>query len=242
MSPAPSRRGPMKPAGKNIKKGICQNHKYYNPDTGETGDCPKCASGEVQFVNVQRLSDFKCDVCGSKLLQVKDGPSKKLIGIIAVVVVLAIAILGFSLGWFGSSSEEPAAPVQPIEAVEEPTDSVAPADTVTAAPVEEVKEAEPEKKPVSEPAKTDPSPTNNTPASKSVLGGAATLISQGGATMVKFNRSYTLDLGKSDGSTLQIAPGDVIERAQIHNNTLRGGNYRSTSGEEKYLKGLNVKL
>ncbi len=89
MAPSHSRNAAK---GGNIKKGICQNHSYLNPDTGETGDCPKCASGEIMSVKVQRLSDFRCPVCGEKLTLVKEKNTKK-IAMIAGGVVAAVAIV-----------------------------------------------------------------------------------------------------------------------------------------------------
>lgn len=242
MSPTPTRRsGSLKPTGKNIKKGVCQNHQYYNPDTGETGDCPKCASQEVQLVNVQRLSDFKCDVCGEKLVPVAGGNGKgKLIAIIAGVAIVVFLLLAFLLGLFTPNQEEVVDVVEPVE--NQVTDSIPAAvvDTVPAVVAEPETATEPEAvtkpEPKEEPKATTPNPT------KTVLGGAATLIERDGYKTLKFNRSYTLDLGKSDGSVLHISAGDVIERAQIHNNILRSGNYRAANGTEEFIKGLNVKL
>lgn len=249
MATAPGRRmGSMRPAkGKNIKKGICENHKYFNPNTGEEGDCPKCASKEVQIVDVQRLSDFKCSECGSKLTQVKDTNIANIIGICVIVAAVAVFIVGWCLGWwFGGSNE-------PVEAYPPEQEQVLPLNEGEEVPVEiietpevdePINEATAEQQPVKQEAPAAKGETSQ-PAmtSSSILGGAATLSKSGGAYTIKFTRPYSLDLGKGSGETIQINPGDMIERADVyHDAVLRAGNLKTTSGEERYLKGLNVKL
>lgn len=249
MATAPGRRaGSMRPAkGKNIKKGYCENHKYFNPDTGEEGDCPKCASKEVQIVDVQRLSDFKCSVCGSKLTQVKETNIVNIIGICVIVAAVAVFIVGWCLGWwFGGPNE-------PVEVYPTEQEQVMPVNEGEEAPVEII-EAPEVNEPINE-GVTEPQPKQpetsavkgetSQPAasSSSILGGAATMSKSGGAYTIKFTRPYNLDLGKGNGETIQINPGDMIERADVyHDAVLRAGNLRTTSGEERYLKGLNVKL
>lgn len=247
MATAQGRRnGSMRPPkGKNLKKGFCENHKYFNQDTGEEGDCPKCASKEVQIVDVQRLSDFKCSVCGSKLTQIKDTNIANIIGICVIVAAVAVFIVGWCLGWWWGGSNQPVdnfVPEQeqveplnegeevPVEIIETPEASQ-PANDVT--PQQHTQQSESSQDRV----------VNPTSASSSILGGAATLTKSGGVYTIKFNRPYSLDLGKGNGETLQLNPGDVIERADVyHDAVLRQGNLRTTSGEERYLKGLNVKL
>lgn len=231
MSPAPSRR-PAK--GGNIKKGICQNHSYLNPDTGETGDCPKCASGEVISVNVQRLSDFRCPVCDSKLTPYKEKNNKKLIiGVASAAVVAASVLIGVGLN-SGTNDPEPVADGTDTTevVVPEPVDSIAPVDTVTAPPV-----AEPEPAPAPE-----PQPQPKAAGQQTVLGGAALLIDEGGYKTLRFKRDYTLDLGKADGSTLLIRAGEEIYNAHISHNRLQGGNYKNLAGEEQGIHGINVRL
>lgn len=245
MSAAPSRRRPA--AKGNIKTGICENHQYLNPDTGETGDCPKCASGEHLKVNVQRLSDFRCPVCGGKLTPVKQGPPLKWIGIgvgAAAVVALVVALAIPKGDHKADEGTEPPAVVQPIDS-----------DSLRAAQATEDSLKTIAKPPVEEPA-TDgakvkeggksgnggdvtPPPASR---SKSVLGGAATLVKENGYTTIRFNRSYTLDLGKTDGSTLNVGPGDEIYMANVRNGILYGGQYKSQAGQEKALSGLKVRL
>ena len=75
-----------------------------------------------------------------------------------------------------------------------------------------------------------------------MLGGAATLVKENGYTTIRFNRSYTLDLGKTDGSTLNVGPGDEIYMANVRNGILYGGQYKSQAGQEKALSGLKVRL
>ena len=247
MATAPGRRaGGMRPAkGKNIKKGICENHKYFNSDTGETGDCPKCASKEVQIVDVQRLSDFKCSECGSKLTQVKDTNIANIIGICVIVAAVAVFIVGWCLGWWFGGTNEPA-DMYPTEQVEVPPvveETETPEEIIEApAAVETVNEeaAQPQ---TQQPAAVTTPVEKPQAASSSILGGAATMTKSGGAYTIKFNSPYTLDLGKGNGETIQLNPGDIIERADVyHDAVLRAGNLKKTSGEERYLKGLNVKL
>lgn len=251
MATAPGRRsGSMKPMkGKNIKKGYCENHKYFNPDTGEEGDCPKCASKEVQAVDVQRLSDFKCSVCGSKLTPVAARASNltNIIGICVIGAAVVVFIVGWCLGWWFGGPNEPEAMYPPEQG------QVVPINEGEEAPVEII-EAPVVDQPVNE-VVTEPGPvpqetsgskevtTQTTTPSSSILGGAATLSKSGGAYTIKFTRPYSLDLGKGNGETIQINPGDIIERADVyHDAVLRAGNLKTTSGEEMYLKGLNVKL
>lgn len=230
----------------NLKKGICQNHNYTNPDTGETGDCPKCASGEVQTVNVQRLSDFKCSECGSKLTPVKEKGKGKLIAIIAAAIVAVGAAVAFLIPKGGDKepTSEPGAetPVALQDTLKQDTsvevDTIAqPADTIASETVEETV-VSPKEEPKPEPkAKAEPQSAN-----KSVLGGAAVLINEGGYKTLKFKRGYDLDLGKSDGAALHISAGDEIYNAHIVHNVLRGGQYKNSAGTERGLSGLNVKL
>ena len=248
MATAPGRRaGSMRPAkGKNIKKGICENHKYFNPDTGEEGDCPKCASKEVQIVDVQRLSDFKCSECGSKLTQVKDTNIANIIGICVIGAAIAVFIVGWCLGWWFGGTNNPAEEYIPEQ------EQVVPVDEVEEAPVEVIEtpeSVEPVKEEATQPQAQQQavSPVQaekpQASSSSSILGGAATLTKSGGAYTIKFTRPYSLDLGKGSGETIQLNPGDMIERADVyHDAVLRAGNLKTTSGEERYLKGLNVKL
>ncbi len=229
MAPSHSRNAAK---GGNIKKGICQNHSYLNPDTGETGDCPKCASGEIMSVKVQRLSDFRCPVCGEKLTLVKEKNTKK-IAMIAGGVVAAVAIvLGVR---FIPGKEEPP--------VEDPgIDTLTPGriDTLTHEGIDTVDTV---KVP---PVVVNPNPqggqTENPEVPKSVLGGAAVIINEGSYKTLRFKRDYDLDLGKTDGSTLHIRAGEEINNAHITHGKLRGGNYRNLSNVEQYLQGLNVTL
>lgn len=89
-----------------LRKGVCENHQYSNPDTGEVGDCPECASGKIQAVNVQRLSDFKCDVCGERLTPVKTSfPTKTILLALSGFILLGALVL-CSI-WFGKNSSSP---------------------------------------------------------------------------------------------------------------------------------------
>lgn len=89
-----------------LRKGVCENHQYSNPDTGEVGDCPGCSSGKIQAVNVQRLSDFKCDVCGGRLTPVKKNfPTKPIL--LALSGFILLGALVFCSMWFGKDSPLP---------------------------------------------------------------------------------------------------------------------------------------
>lgn len=89
-----------------LRKGVCENHQYENPDTGEVGDCPKCSSGELQRVNVERLSDFKCDVCGGRLKVVK--ASFPWIALLIAIVILCVGLLCW--WFFTTDGKEPLPP------------------------------------------------------------------------------------------------------------------------------------
>ena len=246
MSAAPSRRRPA--AKGNIKVGICENHQYLNPDTGETGDCPKCASGEHLKVNVQRLSDFRCPVCGGKLTPVKQGPPLKWIGIgvAAAAVVALVVVLAIPKG--DHKADEGAEPPAVTQTVD--SDSLRAAqqtdDSLQSPPTTPVEEPATDGAKVKEGAGSGNGAGNVTPPpapkSQSVLGGAATLVKENGYTTIRFNRSYTLDLGKTDGSTLNVGPGDEIYMANVRNGILYGGQYKSQAGQEKALSGLKVRL
>lgn len=73
---------------------------------------------------------------------------------------------------------------------------------------------------------------------KSVLGGAATLLDN----TITFHRAYILDLQTMEGEELSIGRGDRIKEAKIKNGYLMSGIYVSSTGDERYISGLNVKL
>ena len=160
---------------------------------------------------------------------------------------MVVFIVGWCLGWWFGGTNEPEEYYVPEqeqvipmnEGVEAPEEIIETPEVV--APVNEgMKEPQSTKTETSSGMEKNPQPSVS---SSSILGGAATLTKSGGAYTIKFNRPYSLDLGKGNGETLQINPGDMIERADVyHDAVLRAGNLKTTSGEEKYLKGLNVKL
>ena len=93
-------------------KGMCRNE-----------DCEMC--DKIQEVE---KSNFKCEKCGKDLIpfgnktsESGDGPNKKLIGIIAGVVVL-LAIIGGIIAFSGGSEEKPTP--APVPEVKENTDSI----------------------------------------------------------------------------------------------------------------------
>lgn len=132
MSPTPNRR--PEPKGK-IKTGICENHNYTDPKTDETGDCPKCASGERMRIEIKRPSDFCCPVCGERLTPVKTGVPKW-VWLVGAAVISAIIITVITLAIGGKAEEEVAA--KPVT------------EAVTAPPVDTVAVEQPAPKPVKE--------------------------------------------------------------------------------------------
>ena len=95
------------------KYGICTNRDKG----GEGAPCPKCESKEVQKVRAGQ--DFVCDECKEPLRMVpppKEGPNMKLIGgIVAAVVVLGGAGIGFYL----SGGEKTVVPIEtPKDSIE----------------------------------------------------------------------------------------------------------------------------
>lgn len=235
MSAAPTRRRPE--AKGKIKTGICENKSNYtNPNTDETGPCPKCVSGEKIKVEVKRISDFRCPVCGEKLTPVKEGLPKWIW--IAAGGVCAVVALVLCLCLPGGNGEKDAAAVDSAEVVDS-TDvvTVEEVDTPSVAVVEpeEVKEE------VNKPSPETPAPT---PASnsKSVLGGAATMTVANGYTTIKFKRSYNLDMGDADHSTTTINAGDEIYLANVRNGVLYGGQLKRANGEEVAIHGIKVRL
>lgn len=211
------------PKGGNIKSGICRNNEYLNPDNGEIGPCPKCASGEIQRVNVQRLSDFKCSECGAKLEPVKGGLPKWLIP----VCVAGVLAIGGGGALIYNQMSEPATENPgggPTGDTEEETDSTTTetdscgVDSTTTPPKQD-------------PPKPQPLP---------VFGGAAVLSAD--RTTITFNRDYVLDLHTNDGEELYISRGDKIRGVKIENGRLLSGEYFTPTGEARYLSGLNNRL
>lgn len=213
------------PTGGNIKQGICRNTEYLDPDKGTTGPCPKCASGEIQKVNVQRLSDFKCSVCGSKLEPVKAGMPKWLIP----ACIALVLIIGCGIFWaINSDTPAPETTYEEVETTDCVPDKTIP--TVQTDSTESYDKVE-----VANDAKR-----TTQPETRKVLGGAATLSADG--KTITFTKKYVLDLQSIDDETLTFYPNDKIIDAIIVNGYLRGGNYVSTSGEEQYLSAFEVKL
>ena len=147
-------------------KGMCRNE-----------DCEMCDQ-----IQEAEKSNFKCEKCGKDLIPFGNktsepggGPNKKLIGIIAGVVVL-LAIIGCIIAFSGGSEEKPAP--TPVPEVKENTDSIKAAqeaaeqqrikdslDAVAAAEAAKKQEAE---------KKTEPAPVEPKPASGSKNLGYAT--------------------------------------------------------------------
>lgn len=73
---------------------------------------------------------------------------------------------------------------------------------------------------------------------RKVFGGAATLS----GNTITFQHAYTLDLQTMEGEELSIGRGDRIKEAKIKNGYLMSGIYVSSTGDERYISGLHVKL
>jgi len=234
MSAAPARRR-SEVKGK-IKTGICENNNYTNPNTDETGPCPKCVSGEKIKVEVKRISDFRCPVCGEKLTPVKDGLLKWIwiaSGVVAAVVALVLCFClpkgGGEENVVSTDTAKNAIDTTSVQPLEEPeTDSL----TVSISESEGTVENK---------VKERPSVANQS-NSRSVLGGTATMTVSGGYTTIKFNTTYYLDMGDVDHSTTTINPGDEIYMANIRNGVLYGGQLKRANGEEVAIHGIKVRL
>lgn len=241
MAASPSRR--PQPKGK-LKTGICTNRNYTDPKTDQTGPCPKCASGEKIKVEVKRISDFRCPVCGGNLQPVKETNWKLWISLGAVAAVLCLVLLLFL-----SKGEKE------VKVTPGPDDTEKVADSVKVdSRAEEAVAADPrpESEPTQQPQK-DPKthestkPVSDTPAapassSEIVMGGAAVMSTSGGNISIIFKKAYSLDMGDADHSTLAIHPKDEIYMANVCNGILYGGQLKRSNGEEVSLSGLKVRL
>lgn len=109
--------GRRRPSNVKLRKGICDNHQFENPDTGEVGDCPACASGKVISVNVERLSDFKCPECGGRLKPAPKAPLPLKPIIIGLIVVALLIGLFFALRPLWTEDKAPVEPVPRIKPI-----------------------------------------------------------------------------------------------------------------------------
>ena len=212
---------------------------------------------QVQSVNVERLSDFRCSVCGGKLVPVKESNLKKTLLIAAGIVVAAVATFVGVRSCGADSAPEPEPEPLPggVVTVVENTDSLEAArrdsiaaalrekavadslsrlqaftDSINAAREDSIRAAK------------EASAGRTGAKTAAVLGGAATKSTSNGYVTLTFVSDYNLDLGKADRSKLRIRKGERIERADIRHGVLRGGTHVSSSGEENSLTGLNVRL
>ena len=241
MAASPSRR--PQPKGK-MKTGICTNKNYTDPKTDQTGPCPKCESGEKMKIEVKRISDFRCPVCGGNLKPMNEINWKLWISLGAAAAVLCLVLLLFLQKGEEKSKAAPV-PVSTEEVADSVKDDIPADGGETAEPAQESGKKQETKKETKsdEPAKpvTDTS-VAPTPSSKTVMGGAAVMSTSGGYTSIKFKRFYNLDMGDSDHSTLAINPGDEIYMANVRNGILYGGQLKRSNGEEVALSGLKVRL
>lgn len=224
-----------------MKTGICTNKNYLNPKTDELEECPKCKSGEKIKVEVKRISDFRCPVCGEKLTPVKESVPVWIWGAAAaaVVAIIVLVVLFSGGGSDSGKGDSTSKGGEPIDTVTNPNDGKDATDTVKVVGQNE------EGRGVSgKTNETDKKGTQETPPSgpKSVLGGAAKMTTSGGYTTIKFIRSYNLDLGNSDNGTLTINPGDEIYMANVRNGYLFAGQLKRSNGEETAINGVKVRL
>ena len=241
MAASPSRR--PQPKGK-MKTGICTNKNYTDPKSDQTGPCPKCESGEKMKIEVKRISDFRCPVCGGNLKPVNEINWKLWISLGAAAAILCLVLLLF-LPKGEDESEAVALPASTGVVADSVKEDI-PADVdETAEPAQEPwKKQESRKESKSDESSKTVTDTYAAPApsSKTVMGGAAVMSTSGGYTSIKFKRSYHLDTGDSDHSTLAINPSDEIYMANVRNGILYGGQLKRGNGEEVALSGLKVRL
>ncbi len=220
MAPKPNQR-----SGK-IMTGICTNKQYVDPNTDETIECPKCASGERLRVEVSRPSDFVCPVCGEKLTPVKEKPKWIIPAIIAAAVGIIIA---FVLILWPTKEKEEGVGKDPTEVVgQNENDSaktqVEPVTETTEEHkvVEEEKDKDKDKDSVKEPT---PKPTNSLSGYSlpygRYTGPAKNGVPDGLEGEIVVTKAYSLDL--HNGSSLELESGDKITRCKFKNGKLVSG-------------------
>lgn len=123
--------------------GICLND-----------NCPKCQSKEV--IQVPARKEFVCPECQKNLRECpppKEGPNKKLIGAIIVVVAAIVAIVMFTINLKEKTQTNKGKDTTVIDSVPEKT----PTDTIVAEPTEEkIEEPKPKPEPKPEPKPQNP--------------------------------------------------------------------------------------
>lgn len=229
----------MRPAkGGNIKCGVCRNQEYLNPDNGQTGPCPKCASGEIQRVDVKRLSDFKCSVCGSKLEPVKTGPDPKVIGL-GVVGVLAVAAGAyFAFGRSGNAEEVVPGPDSTEQVAPKPVPD--PVAQPAGLSFPEGEYAATVGQPFGAPALTNPNnlavtySSDNEKVAAVDAAGAVTPLTEGKATITATsvatpefeagNASYVVTVGKK--TEVEVGPKTVLGGAAVYDKAARTLTFR----------------
>ncbi len=236
MAPKPNQK-----SGK-IKVGICTNKQYVDPNTDETIECPKCASGERLRVEVSRPSDFVCPVCGEKLTPVKEQPKWIIPAIIAAVVGIIIAVV--LIIWpTGDKNQEGG--TNPTGVGQEQIDTLKKDSTET-----EVVTA-PENTSGTEiqtegtgGGKEDPAPVVKEPTAGAAnslsgyslpygrySGPAKNGVPDGLEGEVVVTKSYSLDL--HNGSSLELANGDKITRCKFKNGKLVSGMLNRPDGTSR---------
>ncbi len=230
MSAITSGRHP-KPKGK-IKVGICENHKYTDPNTGKTGDCPKCASGEHIKIDSPRRSDFRCPECGAMLKEVKQ--RKWIVWGIIACVAAAIAGICYCMMPKGSASGDGGDTVDSSEVVivDSTVDTV-----VDSLKVEDSTKVKPDTvKHKGEDPIIPPGPVT-------VLNGAAEILTdQKGNKYLKFKKEYVIDLKTFNDDKIQVGSGYELKNIKIDNNCVTSGDLYFDGKRKERLTGIRIAL
>lgn len=234
MAPRPNQK-----SGK-IMTGICTNKQYVDPNTDETTECPKCASGERLRVEVSRPSDFVCPVCGEKLTPVKEQPKWIIPAIVVAVVGIIIAL---ALIFWPKGGKDEAVEKNPVVAVGQNEDDSTKTPIVTGPEITEdpkVVEEENDKDKDKDKATSivkEPTPkpvnylTNYSLPYGRYTGPAANGVPDGLEGEIVVTKSYSLDL--HNGSSLELENGDKISRCKFKNGKLVSGMLNRQDGTSR---------
>lgn len=231
------------PKGGNIKKGVCENHQYLNPDTGETGDCPNCASGEVQYVKVQRLSDFRCSKCGAKLTPVKDSFMQKYGKVLIPGIIVLLIAGGLGFWWSNTGNEDGMSPIPSVtdtidtDTIKTDTTDIDSLKTEEVASIEDTLTVPPTSPVVNEAPDAKAHNATPAPAPKPAIRvpfGTYSGPANGLDGEIKVTSRYTLDLRNAAHETIELHPGDVITRTKFKNGELVSGYWRRGSESRSF--------
>lgn len=231
MAPKPNQK-----SGK-IKTGICTNKQYVDPNTDETIECPKCASGERLRVEVSRPSDFVCPVCGEKLTPVKEQPKWIIPTIVVAVVgiIIALVLIFWPKGGKDEAEEkDTVVVVGQNEGDSTKTSIVTGPETTGGTEVQgegtnggqggDSTGKEPTPKPVNY-------LTNYSLPYGRYTGPAANGVPDGLEGEIVVTKSYSLDL--HNGSSLELENGDKISRCKFKNGKLVSGMLNRQDGTSR---------